>query len=206
MATIITVSGISGSGKTTIVENTVNNFPELYHKVVTTTTRQPRDGEENGVDYFFMKKNDFENKIKEGFFLENELISGNFYGTQVDQLIDKKTIPIIIVGPEGSQNFKKILEEQGHNFISVFIECDIETAKKRITKRDESNPLALMKRLNNIDNFEYKWQDFDYTLRLKEGSDYKDFISLINDYLSKQKKINQENNNLESSKKPPKIR
>ncbi len=46
MATIITVSGISGSGKTTIVENTVKNFPELYHKVVTTTTRQPRDDKE----------------------------------------------------------------------------------------------------------------------------------------------------------------
>ena len=78
MSIIITVSGISGSGKTTIVENTVENYADIYHKVVTTTTRKPRNGEVDGVDYFFMEKNDFEQKIKNGDFLESELISGNF--------------------------------------------------------------------------------------------------------------------------------
>lgn len=179
MATIITVSGISGSGKTTIVEKAVEKFPELYHKVITTTTRQPREGEKEGEDYFFMDKKIFQEKLKEDFFVESELISDNFYGTQKNQLFDKNTIPLIIVGPEGSQNFKKVLESQGHNVINVFIECSIETAKERIKSRDRNSPLALIKRLNNIDNIEYKWKDYDYTLRLPQGSNEEDFVELI---------------------------
>lgn len=191
MATIITVSGISGSGKTTIVEKAVEKFPELYHKVITTTTRQPREGEKEGEDYFFMNKKIFQEKLKEDFFVESELISDNFYGTQKNQLFDKNTIPLIIVGPEGAQNFKKILESQGHNVINVFIECSIDTAKERIKSRDINSPLALLKRLNNIDNIEYKWKDYDYTLRLQQGSNYEDFIQLIKSHqeesLSKKK-------------------
>lgn len=183
MSLVITVSGISGSGKTTIVENAVKNNPKKFHKVVTTTTRSAREGEIEGLDYFFMNKHDFEKKINEGFFLEHEFISGNFYGTQINQLINKKTIPIIIVGPEGAQNFKKILKDKNIDCISIFIECDIETAKERIKKRDCSNPIAVLKRLDNIDNFEYKWKDYNYSFRLPEGSNYEDFISIIEDYI-----------------------
>ncbi len=185
MSLVITVSGISGSGKTTVVENTVKNYPEKFHKVVTTTTRNAREGEIQGLDYFFINKEEFEKKINEGLFLEHEFISGNFYGTQIDQLINKKTIPIIVVGPEGAQNFKKILESKNIDCISIFIECDIETAKERIKKRDGNNPIAVLKRLDNIDNFEYKWKDYNYSLRLPEGSNYNDFINIIDSYIEK---------------------
>lgn len=193
MSIIITVSGISGSGKTTIVENTVENYADIYHKVVTTTTRKPRNGEVNGIDYFFMEKNDFEQKIKNGDFLESEIISGNFYGTQTKEIFEKKTVPIIVVGPEGAQNFKKILENKGIECISVFIECSIETAKERISRRDAHNPAALMKRLKNIDESEYKWKDFDYTLRLPEGSNYKNFVDIIKNYLNEKEELKKNN-------------
>lgn len=77
---LIVVSGPSGVGKDSVLEEFESLCPEVK-RCVTTTTRQPRENEVHGVDYTFVSVDEFKNGIKEGAFLEYAEFCGNFYGT-----------------------------------------------------------------------------------------------------------------------------
>ena len=82
------VSGPSGSGKTTLCRAVLKKFPGMLYSV-SFTTRKPRQGEENGVDYHFIKTKDFKDKIESGKWAEWAEVHGNYYGTSA-QFIDKE--------------------------------------------------------------------------------------------------------------------
>lgn len=79
---LFVISGPSGVGKGTIVSRLLQRDPNLW-KSVSATTRAPREGEEDGVDYFFVERGDFERTAQGGGFLEWAEYSGNLYGTPV---------------------------------------------------------------------------------------------------------------------------
>ena len=79
---ILVLSGPSGAGKSTIIHAASKDIGEYYFSI-STTTRVPRVGEENGVDYFFVSKENFEEDIKAGNFLEYAEVHGNYYGTSL---------------------------------------------------------------------------------------------------------------------------
>jgi guanylate kinase len=79
---ILVLSGPSGAGKSTIINASSSEIGEYYFSI-STTTRAPRVGEVNGVDYFFVSKDDFEEDIKAGNFLEYAQVHGNYYGTSL---------------------------------------------------------------------------------------------------------------------------
>ena len=83
---LIVISGPSGVGKTSICEALLKK-PE-FKRVITCTTRPPREGEQDGIDYFFSARNDFEEGIKDGRFLEYAEVYGNLYGTPRSQVED----------------------------------------------------------------------------------------------------------------------
>lgn len=72
--------GSSGSGKSTIIRHILKKFSKC-HFSVSYTTRPIREGEVNGKDYVFITKEEFQEKLKTGFFIEHTLFKGNFYGT-----------------------------------------------------------------------------------------------------------------------------
>src|SRR5215470_11686910 len=74
------VSAPSGSGKTTLLQHLLRNFKDLKFSV-SHTTRQPRQGERDGVDYFFVERAAFTNMIERGEFLEWAEFNGHLYGT-----------------------------------------------------------------------------------------------------------------------------
>lgn len=106
----IVISGPSGVGKGTICNRLLNELNAWYS--VSTTTRSPREGEINGINYFFVTKEEFEKKIKEGAFLEYNVYNDNYYGTSKEIVVDKIN--------EGINVFSEIDVNGAHNIKKVF--------------------------------------------------------------------------------------
>ena len=81
------ISAPSGSGKTTLCSAVLNRFQDMLYSV-SYTTRKPRNGEQSGIDYHFIAKKDFKDKIKTGKWAEWAKVHGNYYGTSAE-LLDK---------------------------------------------------------------------------------------------------------------------
>ena len=80
MSIVFIVSAPSGSGKSTIVQALLSSDPRLLFSI-SYTTRAPRGSERDGVDYNFIKREDFEDRVRKGEFLEHAEVFGNYYGT-----------------------------------------------------------------------------------------------------------------------------
>jgi guanylate kinase len=85
---ILIISGPAGSGKTTLCERLLAEFPERVERVVTTTSRLPRPGERDGVDYHFLPAEAFEQRIQQGAFIEWAKVHGRYYGSQKDHVLE----------------------------------------------------------------------------------------------------------------------
>jgi guanylate kinase len=176
---LITLTGISGSGKTTLLKKLEDNY--AYHKVITCTTRDPRvdDNEKDGIDYYFLNKEEFKLQSSKDRFAENEEFDGNFYGTRWSEITCDKTIPVAILEPKGAQNLSELLKSNNYEVIKVFIDCPPEVAIERITKRDGGTPEKLEKRINSIKTKETDWDTYDYDIKLALGSTLEEVNELI---------------------------
>lgn len=130
---LVIISGPSGSGKTSICDKLTKN-PKIKRSV-SYTTRKPRDGEREGIDYCFVERSEFEKLIKQDKFIEYAEYCGNLYGTpscSIEDVIDNETIFILAIDVKGAlQVMKKIPE-----VISIFIMApDDETLKARLKNR-----------------------------------------------------------------------
>ena len=104
---LIVVSGPSGAGKSTLIKASLEEVPELAYSV-SATTRGPRPGEVDGVDYIFLSRREFERWIQEGRFLEWAEYSGNLYGTperKVEEFLDEGKSVILEVELQGARIF-----------------------------------------------------------------------------------------------------
>ena len=78
--TLLVISGFSGAGKGTVIKSLINNY-DNFALYVSATTRKPRDGEQDGISYFFKTKEEFQDMINKGELLEYATYVGNYYGT-----------------------------------------------------------------------------------------------------------------------------
>jgi len=141
---LVIISGPSGSGKTSICKILTKN-PKIKQSV-SYTTRKPRDGERNGIEYCFIEKSEFEKLIKENKFIEYAEYCGNLYGTPVSTIkeaIDNKEIIILAIDVKGALQIMDKMPEA----ISIFIKApDDETLKLRLKKRLTDDDSAIDKR------------------------------------------------------------
>jgi guanylate kinase len=118
--TLIIIAGGSGTGKTT-VENLLTQDTNII-KLVSTTTRPKREGEENGKDYYFISKEEFETELKKGRFLEYVVYDNNYYGIHgkvVDLVLETQNKQgVIIVDVEGMRQIKKYCQAKGYRVVS----------------------------------------------------------------------------------------
>jgi len=154
---VVVISGPSGVGKGTICKKIMEIVNAKYS--VSTTTRSPRDGEVEGVDYFFVTKEEFEEKIKNGEFLEYNVYNDNYYGTSkkvVLDMIDKGINALLEIDVNGAYNIKKIFPEA----LLVYIAPpSIEILRQRLIDRGTESVEVIDKRME-IAKSELKRIDF----------------------------------------------
>lgn len=116
---IIAIVGGSGAGKSTIL-NEIIKISDNFEKVVTNTTRKPREGEKNGVDYFFRSREEMELMIKDGSMLEHTVYAGNIYGTSngcIDRILEKGKNAITIMDMDGAEALRKAYPRQAYSVL-----------------------------------------------------------------------------------------
>ena len=144
---LIVFSAPSGTGKSTIAKLVLERFPNLRFSV-SATTRQKRTGETEGLNYYFLSKEAFEEKIRTGGFIEHEFFFGNHYGTLLDktgEVIDSGTSMLLDLDVKGAVNLKKIFPD---NSLLLFIKPPgMEVLKQRLQGRESEDEESLKTRL-----------------------------------------------------------
>lgn len=176
----------SGSGKTTIVKHLLEQRPDLGFSISASTRDKRGRTEQNGKDYYFLSRDDFQKRIKEDDFVEwEEVYTGNYYGTlkeEIQRIWDEGRHVVFDVEVKGAMNLKKYF---GEDALSVFVKVpSIAELEKRLTTRGTESRESLSQRLYRA-KFEMGFEDkFDVTLvnEVLEDS-YRDAEKLVNDFL-----------------------
>lgn len=159
---LIVISGPSGVGKGTICKELIRKNINNIELSVSATTRKPRSGESEGISYYFKGKDEFEEMIKDGQFLEYAKVYDNYYGTPKAQVINKlkegKDI-ILEIDTQGAMQVKRNFKEG----IFIFImPPSYQELKKRIINRGTESEDDIKKRLKcafleieRVSNYDY---------------------------------------------------
>ena len=168
---LIVVSGFSGSGKGTIMAELMSKYPEYYALSISATTRQPRNGEEDGVHYFFKTREEFEQMIAENALLEHAQYVGNYYGTPVSyvhQQLDAGKDVILEIEIQGALKVK----EQYPDTVLMFVTPpNAQILKERLIGRGTEDMETVQKRLSRAVEESEGIENYDYLIindRLEE--------------------------------------
>jgi len=181
MKNIITISAPSGSGKTTLCK-ALRKVRKDIGWSVSYTTRMPRKKEKNGVDYHFISKKEFENRILNDEFSEWENVHGNYYGTSkltLDQAIQNNDTILFELDVKGAL---KIKENNIKNTFSIFIlPPSIEALRERLINRGEDSKNRIEIRLKRFEE-ELGYRDhFDSVIINADlGIAKKELVNIVN--------------------------
>lgn len=161
--TLFVISAPSGAGKTSLVARCLKENPHLSVSV-SHTTRLPRVGEIDGVNYHFVDKAVFEQMVSEGQFLESASVFDNFYGTtqqDVEMRLEAGQDLILEIDWQGAEQVRK----QFKNFISIFIlPPSLEVLKQRLSDRGKDDAAVIARRLATAREEISHYVEFDYLL------------------------------------------
>ncbi len=145
---LIIISSPSGGGKGTLIKEVLNSVDDITFSV-SFTTRSIRAGEENGREYHFVTKEEFERRMAEGEFLEFATVHGNYYGTssrQIDEIMQSGKDVLLEIDVQGAA----ILHDKVPNAVSIFIlPPSFPTLRSRLTLRATESAGELKLRLKN---------------------------------------------------------
>lgn len=145
-------SAPSGAGKSTIVSHLMKKFPVLGFSI-SATSRQPRENEVNGREYYFLSTDEFRKKIAENEFIEyEEVYEGYYYGTlksEVERLWNEGKVIVFDIDVKGGLNLKKLY---GNTALAVFIKPpSIEVLRERLIKRGSEDSASLERRIKKAE-------------------------------------------------------
>ncbi len=160
---VLLISGPSGSGKSSLLNKLFSEFKNTYFSI-SSTTRAPRDGEKNGVNYHFISKDEFEADIKAGHFLEWANVHGNFYGTSLKPVIKALNENKIVIFDIDVQGFI-LARKQDFALTSVFVTTkDKSTLENRLKNRGTENNESIKERLKNATGEMEYLKEYDYII------------------------------------------
>ena len=151
MSKLVVISGPSGAGKGSVVLELLNIYKEKKEKVhlsVSATTRNPREGEVDGISYHFITLNDFENKIKNNELLEyNQYATGKYYGTLKRHVFDYLEKGYDVILEIDINGYKQVIKNYP-NAIGIFImPPSLKVLEKRLRDRGTETEEQIKKRL-----------------------------------------------------------
>lgn len=158
---IFIVSGPSGGGKTTLVERVLRDLDNLKFSV-SCTTRKPRAGEVNGVDYVFVTEYEFNKMIDEDKFAEYADVHGHMYGTPLSELESAAKSGVDLLLDIDVQGARQIRQRFAGGFYCFVLPSSFELLRSRLLERGSENRGEIEKRLSDagkevsdIDNYDY---------------------------------------------------
>ena len=158
---LMVLSGFSGAGKGTLVKELLKKY-DHYALSVSMTTRSPREGEREGVEYFFTDREHFEETIRRGGLLEYAVYCGNYYGTPrayVEEQLQAGNNVILEIEMQGGMQVKEKFPDALLIFISP---PSAKALKERLTGRGTETPQEIEKRLlRAVEEVQYM-KDYDY--------------------------------------------
>lgn len=161
---ILIISGPSGCGKSTLLKEVYKDIDDYYFSI-STTTRAPRIGEVNGIDYFFVTKEEFEKDINNGDFLEYAKVHDNYYGTSlkpIKKALDESKLVIFDIDVQGHEIVRSKLDSIT---TSVFITTpSLEVLETRLNSRNTDSTEIIEKRIKNAKGEVEYFQDYDYLI------------------------------------------
>ena len=160
----VVVSGPSGVGKTTLVDK-VLAADALLCESISVTTREPRDGEKSGTDYFFVGDDRFSEMVEQGELLEYEVVFGNNYGTPrppVEQALEGGGDVLFDIDWQGTQQVREAARE---DLVSVFI-LPPSTAEleRRLHSRAQDSEEVVRARMAKAADEMSHWAEYDYII------------------------------------------
>jgi guanylate kinase len=164
-AMLVLISAPSGAGKTTLCQSLLAAHPELT-RVITCTTRPPRAGEQDGVDYHFLSEVEFVRRVESGEFLEHALVYGRRYGTLRSEVMGKLArgqdvlLNVDVQGARSIQAAAAVDAALKRALVTVFLT----PAEQRWRRRGTEDGEVLRRRLGSARQEIAEWRAFDYLL------------------------------------------
>lgn len=164
---VYVLSGPSGSGKTTIYKQLLDTTPRIRFSV-SCTTREPRPGEQNGRDYYFLSATDFEQKIGQGEFLEYATVHGHYYGTLQQELtawIVEGTDVLLDIDTQGAKHIRSKTEMSWLKRRTAFVFIappSFDALEQRLRERGTDSEDVIEMRLENARQELAAWRNYDY--------------------------------------------
>jgi len=167
---LVVISAPSGGGKTTICQQLLAARPNMT-RAITCTTREPRKGERNGVDYCFLSATSFLKRVQAGNFLEHATVYGHSYGILKSEVLGKlrsgKDV-LLNVDVQGAATIRARAAEDPQlkrALVSVFLTPPSETVlRRRLRRRGTDSAQVIQKRLSVARQEVGQWKNFDYLL------------------------------------------
>ena len=157
---MIVLVGASASGKSSIEKYIVDNYG--YYKVISYTTRDPREGEIDGVDYHFITVKQFKELQGQGFFAETAIYNNWYYGTAKEDCTDDK---IAVLTPHGLRQLKKI---DGLNITSFYINVPRRDRLIKLLQRGDSIEESYRRNVSDVGMFDGLEDEVDFVIDNEE--------------------------------------
>ena len=162
---LIILSSPSGAGKSTLAQR-IKSWDENCVFSISATTRKPREGEQDGKDYFFISKDEFRKKVSNGEMLEHAEVFGNLYGSPISPVlssIDSGKDILFDVDWQGSQQIKN--SRLGEFVLSIFIlPPSIKELESRLKLRNQDSDEVISNRMaKSVEEISH-WPEYDYVL------------------------------------------
>lgn len=167
---LLVISAPSGAGKTTLCKHLLQTHAEMT-RAITCTTRPPRSGEQDGVDYYFLDAQTFLKRVQSGQFLEHATVHGNSYGTLKSEVLGRLRSGqdvLLNIDVQGEATIRKRAHDDPDlrdALVTVFLTPpSLQVLEERLRKRGLDSEAVIQKRLSVARHEHSHWRNFDYVL------------------------------------------